>query len=133
MLNKIWTQIVSTVPETQIPILEQTTGSESETNRASRETRNKNAMKQNEAAEEKRINEEKRKFDGIRWAEADKNFRSILLFLALRSEGKRFFAQKNPRVRILAISFMEFWTFLDTAFTKPPNTTFERYKLLKRK
>ena len=49
-------------PETQISILEQTTGSESNTNRASRETRNKLAMKQYEAAKEKRINQEKMKF-----------------------------------------------------------------------
>ena len=49
-------------PETQISILEQTIGSESNTNRASRETRNKLAMKQYEAAEEKRINQEKMKF-----------------------------------------------------------------------
>ena len=38
------------VPETQISILEQDTGSESETDRASRETRSRNAMKQFEAA-----------------------------------------------------------------------------------
>ena len=44
----------------QIPILEQLTASESDTDRASRETRNKNAMKQYEAAEEKRTNEEKK-------------------------------------------------------------------------
>ena len=46
------------------------------------------------------------------------------------SEGKRVFTQKNPRVKILAISFSEFWTLLDAEFNKPPNTTFERYKLL---
>ena len=50
-------------PETQIPNLEQTTGSESGTDRASKETRKKLAIKQYEAAEEKRINEEKRKFN----------------------------------------------------------------------
>ena len=43
------------------------------------------------------------------------------------------FTQKNPRVKILAITFSEFWTLLDAAFNKPPNTTFERYKLLNRK
>ena len=64
--------------------------------------------------------------------EADKKLRSIL-FLALGSEGKRVFTQKNPRVKILAILFSEFWTLLDAAFNKPPNTTFERYKLLNRK
>ena len=68
-------------PETQIHNLEQFTGSESDTERASRQTRNGNAMKWYEAAEEKRINEEKRKFNGMRRMEADKKLRSIL-FLA---------------------------------------------------
>ena len=119
-------------PETQIPILIQTTGSESDTDRASRETRNNFAMKQYEAAEEKRINEEKRKFNVMRRTEADKKLRSIF-FLALGSEVKRVFMQKNPKVKMLAISFTEFWTLLDAAFNKPPNTKFERYKLLNRK
>ena len=122
----------SEAPETQIPILEQTTGSESDTDRASRETKNRNAMKQYEAAEEKRINVEKRKFNGMRRTEADEKLRSILS-LSLGSEGKRIFTQKNPRVKILAISFTEFWTLIDAAFNKPPNTTFEKYKLLNRK
>ena len=82
------------IPETQIPILEQTTGSESDTKRVNRETRNKNAMKQYESAEEKRISEEKRKFNGMRGTEADKKLRSIL-FLALGSEGKRVFSEKS--------------------------------------
>ena len=120
------------IPETQIPILEQETGSESDAEKANRESRNKSTMKQYESAEEKRINEEKRKFNGMRRTEADKKLRSIL-FLALGSEGKRVFTQKNPRVKILAISFSEFWSLLDAAFNKPPNTTFERYKLLNRK
>ena len=115
-------------PEMQIPILEKATDSESDTERANRENRNKNAMKQYESAEEKRINEEKRKFNGMRRTEADTKLRSIL-FLALRSEGKRVFTQKNPRVKILAITFSEIWTLLDAAINKPPNTTFERYKL----
>ena len=113
------------IPEMQIPILEQATDSESDTERANRDNRNKNAMKQYESAEEKRINEEKRKFNEMKRTEADKKLRSIL-FLALGSEGKRVFTQKNPRVKILAINFSEFWTLLDAAFNKPPNTTFER-------
>ena len=120
------------IPETQISILEQATGSETDAERAIRENRNKNAMKQYESAEENRINEEKRKFNGMRRTKADKKLRSIL-FLALGSEGKRVFSQKNPRVKILAITFSEFWNLLDAAFNKPPNTTFERYKLLNRK
>ena len=68
----------------------------------------------------------------MRRTKADKKLRSIL-FLVLGSEGKRVFTQKNPRVKILAITFSEFWTLPDAAFNKPPNTTFERYKLLNRK
>ena len=95
------------IPQTQIPFLEQVTGSESD-------------------------NEEKRKLNGMRRTEEDKKLRSIL-FLASGSEGKRVFSQKNPRVKILTISLSEFWTLLDAAFNKPPHTTFERYKLLSRK
>ena len=51
----------------------------------------------------------------MRRTEADKKLRSIL-FLALGSKGKRVFTQKNARVKILAISFSEFWTLLDAAF-----------------
>ena len=120
------------IPETQIIILEQATGGKLDTERANRETRNKNAMKQYESAEEKRINEEKRKVNGMRRTEADKKLRTIL-FLALGSKGKRIFSQKNPRVKISSITFSEFWTLLDAALNKPPNTTFERYKLLNRK
>ena len=39
------------IPETQIPILEQATGSESDTERTNRENSNKNALKQYESAE----------------------------------------------------------------------------------
>ena len=60
------------VPEMQIPILEHVSRSEPDTERASRETRSKKARKQYEAAEKKRINEEKRKFNGMRRTEADK-------------------------------------------------------------
>ena len=83
------------IPETQIPILEQATGSESDVEKANRESRIKNAMKQYESAEEKRINEEKRKFNGMRRTEADKKLR-LILFLALGSEGKKSFYTKEP-------------------------------------
>ena len=64
--------------------------------------------------------------------EADKKLRSIL-FLALGSEGKRVFTRKNTRVKTLAISFTEFWSLLDAAINKPPNTTFESYKVVNSK
>ena len=65
------------IPETQIPILEQATGSESDAEKANRESRNKSTMKQYEYTKEKRINEEKKKFNGMRRTEADKKLRSI--------------------------------------------------------
>ena len=60
------------VPENQIQILEQSTGSESETEQASREARKWIAIKSYEAAEEKGINDARKKFGGLRKAEADK-------------------------------------------------------------
>ena len=87
------------IPETQIPILEQVTGSETDTDTASRETSNKNAMKQYEAAEEKRINEEKRKFNGSRQTKADKKLRSILFFSS-RERRKKFSLRRTRGSRL---------------------------------
>ena len=84
--------------QSQIPILEQATGSESDAEKANRESSNKSAMKQYESTEEKRINEEKRKFNGMRRTEADKKLRSIL-FLALGSEGKEFLHKRTRESR----------------------------------
>ena len=86
------------IPETQIPILEQATGSESDAEKANRESRNKSTMKQYESAEEKRINEEKRKFNGIRRTEADKKLRSIL-FLGLGAKEKEFLHKRTRESR----------------------------------
>ena len=89
-------------------------------------------MRVYEHAEEKRLAEDKRKFGGMRRYEADKKVRSIL-YLALGAEGKRVFAQKNPRLKVLGISFKEFYELLESTFMKSTNITFERYKLLSRK
>ena len=89
-------------------------------------------MRVYEHAEDKRLAEEKRKFGGMRRYDSDKKVRSIL-YLALGAEGKRVFAQKYPRVKVLGISFKEFFELLEAAFIKPTNITFEGYKLLSRK
>ena len=68
----------------------------------------------------------------MRRYEADKKGRSTL-YLALGAEGKRVFAQKHPRVKVLGISFKEFFELLEAAFIKPTIITFERYKLINRK
>ena len=67
----------------------------------------------------------------MRRYEADKKVRSIL-YLALGAEGKRVFAQNHPSVKVLGISFKEFFELLEAAFIKPTNITFERYKSLSR-
>ena len=53
--------------------------------------------------------------------------------MALGAEGKRVFAQKHPRVKVLGISFKEFFESLEAAFIKPTTITFVQYKLLSRK
>ena len=118
--------------ETTLPILEGAQESETGQQRKAMEFRNKEVMRVYEHAEEKRLAEDKRKFIGMRRYEADKKVRSIL-YLALGAEGKRVFAQKHPRVKVLGISFKEFYELLESAFIKPTNITFERYKLLSRK
>ena len=52
------------VRENQIPIIELSTGSEPEMERASKEARIRTPMKSNEAAEEKRINDEGKSSEG---------------------------------------------------------------------
>ena len=118
--------------ETAIPILEDVQDSENETQRKATEARNKETMQVYEHSEDKRIAEEKRKFGGMRRYQADKKVRFIL-HLALGAEGKRVFSPNHPRVKILAISFKDFFDLLEGDFVKPTNITFERYKLLSRK
>ena len=110
--------------ETTIPILEGAQESETYPQRKAREARNEETMRVYEHAEDKRIAEGKRKFGGMRRYEADKKLRSIL-YLALGAEGKRVFAQKLPRVKVLGISFKEFFDLLEAAFIKPTKITFE--------
>ena len=43
------------------------------------------------------------------------------------------FSQRNTRVKILIISFEEFWDLLRLAFNKHSEVTFERYNFLNRK
>ena len=118
--------------EITIPVLEGAQESETDPQRKAREARKKETMRVYEHAEDKRLAEEKRKFGGMRRYGADKKVRSIL-YLALGAEGKRVFAQKHPRVKVIGISFKEFFELLEAAFIKPTNITLERYKLLSRK
>ena len=118
--------------ETTIPILKSAQESENEPHRKAREARKKETMRVYEHAEDKRIAEEKRNFRGMRRYEAGKKVRSVL-YLALGAEGKKVFAQKHPRVKVLGISFKNIFDLLESVFIKPTNIRFERYKLLSRK
>ena len=94
----------------------------------------RNAQEQRRYDEEESasIKSETKKINGMRLEEADKKLRSVL-YLALGNEGKRIFGQKFTEVKIVQISFKEFWDFLAIAFVRKKNVTFERHKLLNRK
>ena len=71
-------------------------------------------MKSYEAAEEKKTNDKRDIFGGLRRAKADKKLRSIL-FLPFGKEGKRVFSEKNIGVKIhpfLLRNFETSWTQL---------------------
>ena len=93
--------------------------------RGTKKQRNEETMRVYEQSGEKRMLEQKRKFVGMRRYEADKK-RSIL-YLALGAEGKRVFYHNHPRVvKVLPISFEEFFDLLEAAFIKPRYIKFLR-------
>ena len=93
--------------ETTLPILEGAQESETDPQRKATEARIKETMRVYEHAEEKKLAEEKQKFGGMRRYKADKKVRSIM-YLVLGAEGKKVFAQKHPRVKVLGVSFKDF-------------------------
>ena len=105
---------------------------ETDNQRQSRMERNTQEQRRYDEEESASIKSETKKFNGMRLEEADKKLRSVL-YLALGNEGKRIFGQKFTKVKILQISFKEFWDFLAIAFVSKTNVTFERHKLLNRK
>ena len=114
------------------PNLENSTDGETDTQRRSRLERNSQEQRRYDEEETASIKTETKKFNGMRIEEADKKLRSVL-YLALGNEGKRIFGQKFTKVKVLQISFKEFWEFLAIAFVRKTNVTFERHKLLNRK
>ena len=114
------------------PTLENPPENESEAQKTSRIERNIREKKRFDDEEMASIKSETKKFNGMRLEEADKKLRSIL-YLALRNEGKKIFGQKFTRVKVLQISFKEYWENLSVAFVRKTNITFERHKLLNRK
>ena len=114
------------------PNLENPTDGETDAQRRSRMERNTQEQRRYDKEETASIKTETKKFNGMRIEEADKKLRSVL-YLALGNEGKRIFGQKFTKVKVLHISFKQFWEFLAIAFVRKTNVTFERHKLLNRK
>ena len=114
------------------PNLENSTDGETDTQRRSRLERNTQEQRRYDEEETASMKTETKKFNGTRTEEVDKKLRSVL-YLALGNEGKRIFGQKFTKVKVLQISFKEFWEFLAIAFVRKTKVTFERHKLLNRK
>ena len=114
------------------PNLENSTDGETDAQRRSRMERNTQEQRRYDEEETASIKTETKKFNRMRIEEADKKLRSVL-YLALGNEGKRIFGQKFTKVKVVQISFKEFWEFLAIAFVRKTNVTFERHKLLNRK
>ena len=116
----------------QHPNLENPTDGETDTQRRSRMERNNQEQRRYDEEESTSIKTETKKLNGMRLEEADKKLRSVL-YIALGNERKRIFGQKFTKVKVLQISFKEFWESLAIAFVRKTNVTFERHKLLNRK
>ena len=54
------------------------------------------------------------------------------LFLALGTEGKKQFVQKNPHVEVSKLEFRQMVALAKTSFDKSQSVTYERYKLFNR-
>ena len=54
------------------------------------------------------------------------------LFLALGTEGKKKFVQKNPHVEVSKLEFREMVALAKVSFDKTQSVTYERYKLFNR-
>ena len=116
----------------QPPNLENPMDGETDKQRQSRMEKNTQERRRYDEEELASIKYETKKFNGMRLEEADKKLRSVL-YLALENEGKRIFGQKFTKLKILQLSFEEFWHSLAIAFVRKTNVAFERHKLLNRK
>ena len=67
----------------------------------------------------------------VYYNEVQKRFASRL-FLALGTEGKKKFVQKNPHVEVSKLEFREMVALAKVSFDKTQSVTYERYKLFNR-
>ena len=114
------------------PTLQYPPENESDAQKTSRIERNIREQKRFDDEEMASIKSETKKFNGMRLEEADKKLRSIL-YLALGNEGKKIFGQKFTRVKVLRISFKEFWEKLSTAFVRKNKHNLRKTQTLKQK
>ena len=67
--------------------------------------------------------------DRYTWDEADTKIKS-LLYLSIGQEGTRQYRQNNPHTKIDTCSTYEFAHELAVTFTKPRNTTYDRFQII---
>ena len=66
--------------------------------------------------------------DGIPWDEADTKVKSLIYF-CIGTEGQRIYHQRFPHSNINTISAFELFHELSLSFTRPRNTTYDRFLL----
>ena len=66
--------------------------------------------------------------DGIPWDEADTKVKS-LIYLCIGTEGQRIYHQRFPHSNVNTISAFELFHELSLSFTRPRNTTYDRFLL----
>ena len=90
------------------PQLENPPEGETETQKLTRLEKNICEEKRYDEEEKASIKTDTKRFNGMRFEEADKRLRSILC-LALGNKEKKIVGQQFTRVNILQVSFKEFW------------------------
>ena len=111
-----------------MPSLEDTRANETEEEARKREIRNQRRKIDGEN-ECKTIEFRGPYVDRYPWDEADIKIKS-LLYLSIGQEGAQQYHQNNPHSKIDTCSTYEFAHELSTTFTKPRNTTYDRFQII---
>ena len=112
-----------------LPTYEDAFDGETEHEERQREQRNER-RKVDWENECKQIEQRGPMIDRIPWDEEDLKVKS-LIYLSLGSEGSRTYHQRNPHTRIEGCTTHELVQELALTFTRPRNTTFDRFQCFK--
>ena len=112
-----------------LPTYEEAFDGETEEEKRQREQRNER-RKVDWENECKQIEQRGPMIDRIPWDEADLKVKNRI-YLSLGSEGSRTYHQRNPHTRIERCTTNELVHEFELTFTRPRNTTFDRFQCLK--